>query len=91
MGGGVKNGRYKANYKHFNGVWLCANGRKQERRNGHKGKRANGGKIGGYEKMKKFIAILKVIKSLFDGSAMREAIEAGAVSFEGQGRDKYGN
>lgn len=40
--------------------------------------------------MKKFIAILKIIKSLFDGSAMREAIEAGAVSFEGQGRDKYG-
>lgn len=45
--------------------------------------------------MKKFIAILKkcftFIKSLFDGSAMREAIEAGAVSFEGQGRDKFGN
>lgn len=44
--------------------------------------------------MKKLIVILKkcfyFIKSLFDGSAMREAIEAGAVSFEGQGRDKYG-
>jgi hypothetical protein len=37
--------------------------------------------------MKKFILF---IKSLFDGSAMREAIEGGAVSFEGQGRDKYG-
>ncbi len=45
--------------------------------------------------MKKFISILKkcfyFIKSLLDGSAMREAIEAGAVSFGGQGRDKYGN
>lgn len=44
--------------------------------------------------MKKLIVILKkcfsFVKSLFDGSAMREAIEAGAVSFEGQGRDKYG-
>lgn len=37
--------------------------------------------------MKKFFAF---IKSLFDGSAMREAIDGGAVSFEGQGRDKYG-
>lgn len=37
--------------------------------------------------MRKFFAI---IKSLFDGSAMREAIEGGAVSFEGQGRNKYG-
>jgi hypothetical protein len=37
--------------------------------------------------MKKFILF---IKSLFDGSATREAIEGGAVSFEGQGRDKYG-
>ena len=45
--------------------------------------------------MKKFIVILKkcfhFIKSLFDGSAMREAIDGGAVSFDGQGRDKYGN
>lgn len=37
--------------------------------------------------MKKFFAF---IKSLFDGSAMREAIDSGAVSFEGQGRNKYG-
>jgi hypothetical protein len=37
--------------------------------------------------MKKFFAF---IKSLFDGSAMREAIDGGAVSFEGQGRNKYG-
>lgn len=37
--------------------------------------------------MKKFIVF---IKSLFDGSAMREAIEGDAVSFEGQGRNKYG-
>lgn len=37
--------------------------------------------------MKKFVLF---IKSLFDGSAMREAIEGGAVSFEGQGRNKYG-
>ena len=37
--------------------------------------------------MKKFVLF---IKSLFDGSAMREAIENGAVSFEGQGRNKYG-
>ena len=37
--------------------------------------------------MRKFLSI---IKSLFDGSAMREAIDGGAVSFEGQGRNKYG-
>lgn len=37
--------------------------------------------------MKKFIAF---IKSLFDGSALRESIEAGAVDFSGQGRNKYG-
>jgi hypothetical protein len=30
------------------------------------------------------------IKSLFDGSALRDAIESGAVDFSGQGRDKYG-
>ena len=44
--------------------------------------------------MKKIIAILKkcfyFIKSLFDGSALREAIDAGAVSFEGQGRNRFG-
>lgn len=44
--------------------------------------------------MRKIIYILKkcfdFIKSLFDGSAMRDAIEGGAVSFEGQGRDKFG-
>lgn len=34
--------------------------------------------------------IFAFIKSLFDGSARREAIEAGAVSYEGQGRNKYG-
>jgi hypothetical protein len=34
--------------------------------------------------------IFNFIKSLFDGSARREAIEAGVVSYEGQGRDKYG-
>ena len=34
--------------------------------------------------------ILAFIKSLFDGSARKEAIEAGAVSYEGQGRNKYG-
>lgn len=34
--------------------------------------------------------IFTFIKSLFDGSARKEAIEAGAVSYEGQGRNKYG-
>lgn len=95
MGGGVNNGRYKANYKHFNGVRLCANGRKQERRNGYKSKRANGGKIGGYEKMKKFVK--KVINILafclgVKGNAIeKDMIEQGLLSREGQGRDKYGN
>lgn len=37
--------------------------------------------------MKKFFAF---IKSLFDGSALRESIEAGAVNLSGQGRNKYG-
>lgn len=37
--------------------------------------------------MKKFFAF---IKSLLDGSAMREAIEGGAVDLSGQGRNKYG-
>ena len=37
--------------------------------------------------MKKFFAF---IKSLFDGSALAEAIEGGAVDLGGQGRDKYG-
>ena len=37
--------------------------------------------------MKKFFAF---IKSLFDGTAKREAIEAGYVDLSGQGRDKYG-
>ena len=37
--------------------------------------------------MKKFFAL---IKSLFNGSAIREAVEGGAVTFEGQGRNKYG-
>ena len=44
--------------------------------------------------MKKLKSILKksfaFIKSLFDGSAMREAIEGGAVDFSGQGRDRFG-
>lgn len=37
--------------------------------------------------MKKFFAF---IKSLFDGSALRESIDAGAVNLGGQGRNKYG-
>ena len=37
--------------------------------------------------MRKFFAF---IKSLFDGSALREAIEGGAVDLGGQGRNKYG-
>lgn len=37
--------------------------------------------------MRKFFAI---IKSLFDGSAKREAIEAGVLDLSGQGRNKYG-
>ena len=34
--------------------------------------------------------MLAFIKSLFDGSALREAIEGGAVDLSGQGRNKYG-
>ena len=34
--------------------------------------------------------ILKTLKALFNGSALRESIDAGAVDFSGQGRDKYG-
>ena len=37
--------------------------------------------------MKKFFAF---IKSMLDGSARKEAIEAGAVDYSGQGRNKYG-
>lgn len=37
--------------------------------------------------MKKLITF---IKSLFDGSALRESIEAGAVDLSGQSRNKYG-
>jgi hypothetical protein len=37
--------------------------------------------------MKKIFAL---IKSLFDGSALRESIEGGAVDLSGQGRNKYG-
>ena len=33
---------------------------------------------------------LQFIKSLFNGSALREAIESGAVDLSGQGRNKYG-
>lgn len=34
--------------------------------------------------------ILNVIKSLFNGTALREAINVGVVDLSGQGRDKYG-
>ncbi len=37
--------------------------------------------------MKKFLSF---IKSLFDGSALRDSIEGGAVDLGGQGRNKYG-
>jgi hypothetical protein len=37
--------------------------------------------------MKKFFSF---IKSLFDGSALRESIEGGAVDLGGQGRNRYG-
>jgi hypothetical protein len=37
--------------------------------------------------MKKFVAF---IKSLFNGSALRESIEGGAVDLGGQGRNRYG-
>lgn len=85
---GGKNGHYKANYRHFDGVRLCANGRKKERRNGYKSKRANGGKIGGYEKMKKFIA--KFIDVLAFVFSKRAGVDAGICDYSGQGRDKYG-
>lgn len=34
--------------------------------------------------------ILAFIKSLFDGTAKREAVDLGLCNFSGQGRDKYG-
>jgi hypothetical protein len=34
--------------------------------------------------------ILDFVKSLFDGSALRESIEGGAVDLSGQGRNRYG-
>ena len=34
--------------------------------------------------------ILKTLKALLNGSALRESIEEGAVDLSGQGRDKYG-
>jgi hypothetical protein len=34
--------------------------------------------------------ILATLKALFNGSALRESIDAGAVNLGGQGRDKYG-
>lgn len=34
--------------------------------------------------------ILNTLKALFNGSALRESIEAGAVNLSGQGRNKYG-
>ena len=34
--------------------------------------------------------ILHTLKALFNGSALRESIEAGAVDLSGQGRNKYG-
>jgi hypothetical protein len=37
--------------------------------------------------MKKFFTF---IKSLLDGTAKREAIEAGYIDLSGQGRNKYG-
>jgi hypothetical protein len=37
--------------------------------------------------MKKFFAF---IKSLFDGTAKREAVDLGLCDFSGEGRDKYG-
>ena len=37
--------------------------------------------------MKKFFTF---IKSFFDGSALAEAIEGGAVDLSGQGRNRYG-
>ena len=41
----------------------------------------------GKQKMKK---ILNTLKALFNGSALRESIDAGAVNLGGQGRNKYG-
>jgi hypothetical protein len=87
MGGGVNNGRYKANYKHFNGVRLCANGRKQERRNGYKSKRANGGKIGGLEKMKKLLDVIMFLFGLGSKTQTgKDAESAKICDFSGQGR-----
>ena len=37
--------------------------------------------------MKKFLLF---IKSLFDGTARREAVDAGICDYSGQGRNKYG-
>ena len=37
--------------------------------------------------MKKFFAF---IKSLFDGTAKREAVDLGLCDFSGEGRNKYG-
>lgn len=34
--------------------------------------------------------ILNTLKALFNGSALRESIDAGAVNLGGQGRNKYG-
>lgn len=34
--------------------------------------------------------ILATLKALFNGSALREAINDGAVDLSGQGRNKYG-
>lgn len=37
--------------------------------------------------MKKFFAF---VKTLFDGTAKRKAVDLGLCNFGGQGRDKYG-
>jgi hypothetical protein len=39
----------------------------------------------------KFIDILCLLVGIHGSEVEKSAIESGAVSFEGQGRDKYGN
>lgn len=34
--------------------------------------------------------LLNLLKTLFNGQALKDAIDGGAVNLGGQGRDKYG-
>jgi hypothetical protein len=34
--------------------------------------------------------LLNLLKALFNGQALKDAIQGGAVDLSGQGRDKYG-